>query len=382
MQKRGFSSTPVIYIFIIIGFITVILFGLNILSKAQKSATQVELTSFIFSLNKAINEQSYHSYDSTNTVTLSLPVDVTQLCFIDKRMKMDEFANIELSSNVEIYSDKNLFFSPSEKYAPGFISNFELEENPLCVKSSQGKIKLTFTSRGNASMITASQQDVQQKECISLLYNGNPDNKIDVVFLGQQYGLLEFIPSADDYIQNIFLATEPFKSYANSFNFYRIDDLQDLNCKTKDYIFCNEYKVKQLASNCPHDYIVVLMKRSKIIDLASPLRSSAYSNIININTADDKLVIMHEFGHIFANLADEYVDDSYYADLKQEEYPNCDEQRCTKWQEIMGTGCFKGCSLSIYYRATENSIMKNFLSSNEYGILNNKVLSKSLQVYG
>lgn len=384
MTKKGFSNNPLIYIIFTLTIILILFFGLNILTKTTKTTTKVELTNFLLSLNKAIKEQSYHSYDSVNELTFNLPIDIDEVCIIDKIKKLDTFANTELASLIEIYADKNIFFSPSTKYIPGELQNFEVDENPLCIKVTQGKIKLTLTSKGNASQISTPLQEIQEKDCVSLIYNGDPDNKIDLVFLGQNYNdVKEFIPAVDDYIQNVFLITEPFRTNAERFNFYRIDDFSDLICKTDEgYIFCNEYAVKQHASNCPQDYIIVLMKRAKAVDLVAPLRSSAYNNIMNLNTADDNFVILHEFGHTFANLADEYVDDTYYANFNEKEYENCADNTCSKWKSLAGTGCFKGCSLSSFYRATEKSIMNNYLNSNEYGILNTNIISKRLGVYG
>jgi len=383
MLKRGLSNNPVLYIILASFLVLILFFGYKIITGATQTTTKAQLTSFVLSLNKAVKEQSYHSYGSSDEIILNLPNDVTKLCIVDKTKEYDKFANIELASLVNIYEDKNIFFFPEEKYMPGELKNFELDKDITCIKPLQGKIKLKLTSMGNASKISVSEQEVQEKDCVSLLFSGDPNNKVDIVFLGQEYNdPLKFAPAVDDYIQNIFLATEPFESYSEKFNFYRIDDFNDLNCKTQGYIYCSEFNVKQIASNCPNDYIFVLLKRTKAADLLSPLRSSAYSNIMNINTADDNLVLMHEFGHVFANLADEYVDDKYYIGFNEEDYENCDDDRCAEWNSLQGTGCFRGCSLNSFYRATQKSIMNNYLHSNEYGILNNNIILKRLGVYG
>jgi len=383
MHRKGVSDNPVMYIVLIIAFVLILLFGFTILTQTTKSETKIELTNFIISLNKAILQQREHSYDSSSDLTLGLPNDITEVCILDRSRKLDRFSNTQLTSVADIYPESNLFFSPDAKYMPGTLQNAILEQSPLCIKTDQGKIKLTLTSKGNVTKIAAPEQEINEKDCVSLIYNGDSNNKIDIVFMGQNYAnAKEFIPAVDNYIQNALFATEPFKTNAEKFNLYRIDDFSDLNCKTDGYIYCDEYNVKQRASNCPNDYIIVLMKRSKVIDLASPLRSSAYSNIINLNTADDNLVIMHELGHAFANLADEYVDDSYYVNFNEKDYANCADDTCSKWRNIEGTGCFKGCSLSSFYRATQKSIMNNYLISNEYGSVNTNVILKRLGVYG
>lgn len=384
-KAQSFSTNPFFYLILACIVIVLLYFGMSAIRKTVKTVNKVEMTSFLLSINQALRQQSQHSYGSTNEQVFTLPVDITQICIIDFNRETTTFLSPDFSDEAAIYTDRNILFSPSAKYEPGEIVNFELDEkeNPLCISVQQGKIKLKFTSLGNRTKITSTGQQVAEKECVSVLYNGNPDNKIDITFIGQDFkDISSFIPTVEDYIHNIFLDTEPFKSHSSYFNFYRIDDFTDLGCTTDGYIFCNEFKVKEAASNCPHDYIIVLMKKGRVAEIVKPLRSSAYGTIMNVNTADDKLVIMHEFGHSIANLADEYVDDSYYANLEQEDYPNCDAKGCTKWAELNGAGCFSGCSLSKYYRATDNSIMNNFLNSDEYGILNNKVIIQKLQVYG
>ena len=93
---------------------------------------------------------------------------------------------------------------------------------------------------------------------------------------------------------------------------------------------------------------------------------------------------MHEFGHIFGGLADEYVDEKYYSNIgfDPKDYPNCDfPPICTGWEGVNGTGCFDGCTLNSYSRPTENSIMRS-LSTEKFGPLNENILINKLNVYG
>ncbi|MFH1638071.1 MAG: M64 family metallopeptidase [Candidatus Woesearchaeota archaeon] len=151
------------------------------------------------------------------------------------------------------------------------------------------------------------------------------------------------------------------------------------------------------TDKCPGtDYVVVLSKKPKdyyrshaIIGQAGTggvaqvyLEGMAESGKLS---EDDKLTFVHEFGHHFANLVDEYVE------LNPEKfagghpgYPNCatTEKEARKWwseagmskQEIDDAlnkyhgfkGCGGGCAdLSIcngYFRPSYNSIMRKFYS--------------------
>ncbi|MBU0530636.1 MAG: M64 family metallopeptidase [Nanoarchaeota archaeon] len=215
--------------------------------------------------------------------------------------------------------------------------------------------------------------------CTNVFVNGDLSN-VDVVFLANNYeSVLDFKSDVNSYIDrnglhNGLLSIDPFKSNAFRFNFYLVEELFDLECFTgKDYLLCNHRKVKSIASACPHDYVIVLSKHS-VFDDSAFLRSSAYLDMATLNTADNRLVLAHEFGHLFGDLADEYITGEYYVDA-----PNCDVVTCPKWYGLFDdVGCFQGCTAINMYRPTENSIMRDYSQTNSYGPLNENVLLRKL----
>jgi hypothetical protein len=158
--------------------------------------------------------------------------------------------------------------------------------------------------------------------------------------------------------------------------------IADLDCDISGFIKCNNYQIKQAAALCPHDHIALLVSRNVMADLVSPVRSSAIGNIIKVNTADKPFVLVHEFGHSFGDLADEYVDENYYStsNFDVTKYPNCDTTPCTVWTDMENASCYEGCSLNRYYRPTETSIMRS-LSSATFGPVNERELLKRLLYY-
>ena len=155
-------------------------------------------------------------------------------------------------------------------------------------------------------------------------------------------------------------------------------DEEQPDCSITSYIFCDSLSVNRLASNCPNDYIFVLVDKKR---LRSSVRSSAISNMAKLNTRDNRLVLLHEFGHNFASLADEYMD-RYYEDwFEAEDYPNCDYEECSSWSSINGTDCIRGCSTNKFYRSIDVSIMRDYDKSNEYGILNEQIIEQNLEEY-
>ena len=156
---------------------------------------------------------------------------------------------------------------------------------------------------------------------------------------------------------------------------------EGIECSIQSWISCDEYKAKQIASYCPNDYIFILAERNKMMDLLRPIRSSSISNMASINTADKTAVLMHEFGHSFGKLADEYVDESYYLSIgfDEEDYANCDKSPCPEWNGITD-GCYEGCSIGRYSRPTKTSIMRS-LRSADFGIVSGNEIIKRLGAY-
>lgn len=383
MKKSQFIGKPFIYALILIFAILLLLWANTQFRDVGEKTKRGEVKNFVISLNNLLLVQTY-KYEGVKERSFALPIDVELVCFVDKNKEIDQYVNTELSSYLEIYPDYNIFFFPIDKYDPENIKNMELDEleNPLCVKNVNEKISLSLVGKGDRTLIKAINYSEKDVDCVTVLYNGDPDNKVDVVFLGNEYKDLEdFVKDTNNYINNVFLGTRPFELNKKKINFYRIDKFQDLGCKITSYILCNQYKAKQLASNCPNDYIFIITDIGKIKDFVKPIRSSAFSNIAHVNAADNEFVLLHEFGHTFADLADEYVDESYYKQFDEESYPNCDKAGCGEWSSIAETGCFKGCSVSQFYRSTKESIMRNYLKSPLYGPVSEDVINRKLGVY-
>lgn len=374
------SKTLIFSLFTIITAL-ILIFGYKGLQESMKNKEEVQIGLFVNNLDKSLEKIKINPYGSVEPLTLSLSNKIDSICFVDKFKPMNQFTNTQLSAQINNYENFNLFFMPFEDYSPKTITNFKLEESPLCIKNNYGRISLELKSLGNISQISASNKEDKESDCISVAYNG--EDNIDIVFLNFEYNKVDtFARDVNDYILNVFSKIEPFTSDIEKFNFYRIDKPVGDICSIQSFVLCDEFNIKKIASNCPDDYIFILVDRSKIADIVKPVRSSAISNMAKINTADNKFVLMHEYGHIVAALADEYVDDKYYSqfNFNEEDYPNCDSTQCPEWSDVEEAGCFSGCSLSHYYRPTQNSIMKS-LKSHFFGPINEKEIKKKLGKY-
>lgn len=260
-----------------------------------------------------------------------------------------------------------------------------------------------------------------------VILNGDPIDKIDVVFVGSGFpDLNTFAAVIDDMIDANNTRTglmhyEPFNSNKSGFNFWKVNSLQTFNGGTTQVgpIWTNSYayhdESRDLVINgcgsinqVPTPLYITLMVNPRIRAHAdaNPFRNTTngaayitvgneYLNngpwpiIVQNDTSifDDPVevgnsmievqrAVVHEFGHSFGALADEYefgIIGLGGAGLM----PNCDDNfsgmACSKWASVCVDCCKAICSYQNFYRAYDNTIMNwtfanydvNFMPVNE-----------------
>jgi hypothetical protein len=206
----------------------------------------------------------------------------------------------------------------------------------------------------NSTGLPTEPEDLE--ECKTLSYNNL--NGIDIVFFSTE-------EQAKEYSEFLF-TVYPLNENKDLFNIHYIDSYKpDCELYKGIAILCYSKEIIQKASSCPTDYIVVLDDRPQRI------RSSAYQNVMSININHPKTVFHHEFGHSFANLAEEYVPAKIPKGSS-----NC-VNSCTDFEGV-NEGCYEGCSNSGSYRSIENGVMRT-LKSEDYGDFNEELILKKLQ---
>jgi hypothetical protein len=381
-KKAQLASTIILYILLvmIIGFTLAL--SIKSIQSFKKTGQRVEMQNLVSTLENSIKNQKIKGKGSIESITLSTPSNIETVCFVDSNELFSPRSFMQLTKEKEIYPDKNVFFFPSEKFAPSKIKGIKLKEseNPLCIKSVNNKLNLKLTTEEDSTLLeSVSQQDIK-KNCIIVPGStvGDSNKKIDIVFLGFNYNDKQlFAQDVDDYTNNYLFQIEPFSTNKEKFNIWMIDE-QSPDCSITNYIFCDSLSVNKIASNCPNDYVFILADKN---NLRNSIRSSAVSNLAKINTNDNKLVLLHEFSHIFAGLADEYTDRYYNDWFDAKNYPNCDYQECPSWSGINNTDCIKGCSTNEFFRSIKTSIMRNYDKSNEFGVINQQTITKQLEAY-
>ena len=159
-----------------------------------------------------------------------------------------------------------------------------------------------------------------------LLVNGTPESKVDIVILSEGYTASEMSRFQQDCqaLVDVFAQQEPFASHLEDFNFRAVlapseecgvdipashtwkrtilnahfDTFYiDRYCTTRSY-----FSVKDVAANAPYDQIYILVN-------SNVYGGGGFYNFYSMSTAGNMSsasVIIHEFGHAFAGLADEY----------------------------------------------------------------------------
>ncbi|MCX6150522.1 MAG: M64 family metallo-endopeptidase [Ignavibacteriales bacterium] len=166
--------------------------------------------------------------------------------------------------------------------------------------------------------------------------NGNPHTKVDIVILGEGYTAKEVNKFKNDLekFSKIHFAQEPYKSLKKNFNIYGVlkpseesgVDEPDhgsfknttLNCTfnslgSERYLLTEDNKtMRDLAAHVPYDAIYIMVNHKRY-------GGGGIYNLYCTFTTDNQwheYLFLHEFGHSFSGLADEY----YTSDVAYNEF--------------------------------------------------------------
>ena len=169
------------------------------------------------------------------------------------------------------------------------------------------------------------------------------------------------------------LTTKPFSEYKGSFNIW-LTEKEKSTTETPD-----RKETKITAGRCPQADKTITISDKKF-------RSYCYFSgdcYLSIATKPQEYwgrLLLHEFGHGFGGLADEYVEPELG---NKPRIPNCapDESTAKEWWGN-DAELYAGCSyVDDNYRPTKSSIMKSYLTQTIYGDINEQYLTKIIQSY-
>ncbi len=193
-------------------------------------------------------------------------------------------------------------------------------------RNSAGVFENNWSATFDPSSIYSDPGNPFQFESVNLEINGSAEEKVDVLFLAEGYTLDEmdkFLEDARRSAEYIF-SEEPFKSNRKQFNIRAVKSAsQDSGTDIpgegiwkntvvnssfytfgiERYMTTTDYKsVCDVAANAPYDQIYILVNTDKY-------GGGGIYNLYSISAADNlqsRAVVIHEFGHSFGGLADEY----------------------------------------------------------------------------
>ncbi|MBU1096058.1 MAG: IgA Peptidase M64 [Bacteroidetes bacterium] len=253
---------------------------------------------------------------------------------------------------------------------------------------------------------------------------GNPNEKLDIVFIPEGYTeteLDDFRDKAREFTDYLF-SFEPFKSNTGAINIWvvmapSIDTGTDIprdnvwkntivnssfyTFDSERYLMTTDIKtLRDIASSVPYDQIVILVNTDKYGGGAI----YNYYSLTAANNPSSANVFVHEFGHGLAGLADEYGNDPTYIDYYPSGVEPWEPNITTlvdfenKWKDLISEntpiptpdtedyrnviGVFEGAGYvpNGVYRSTYDSIMRS-LSEKGFNIVSQRAMEKIINFY-
>lgn len=234
--------------------------------------------------------------------------------------------------------------------------------------------------------------NAQVFEVDTLLWSGTSDNRINIVILGDGYQSSEFpkfISNANQFT-NVLFSETPYKEYQNYFNVFAIKvasnesgashpgTAPDVAEPAHPVSIVDNYFGSSFDSYNIHRLLVakntvainnVLAMNFPTYDQVIMLVNSPYYGgsggkiaLASLEASSDKIAL-HELGHSFASLADEYYAGDVYAreslNMTQETDPN--SVKWKNWMNNNGVGIYQHCcggNSSDWYRPHQECKMR------------------------
>jgi hypothetical protein len=193
-------------------------------------------------------------------------------------------------------------------------------------RDRSGRFQKSWSMEVDPASIFCDPGNPLEFEAVDLEIHGDPSEKVDILFVAEGYTLAEmdkFLEDAGRSAEYIF-SEEPFRSQREEFNVRAVKSASSdsgtdipgegiwkntvMNSSfytfgIERYMTTMDYRsVCDVAANAPYDQIYILVNTDKY-------GGGGIYNHYSISAADNeasRAVVIHEFGHAFGGLADEY----------------------------------------------------------------------------
>lgn len=265
-------------------------------------------------------------------------------------------------------------------------------------RDAANNLKELFSAEIDPKSVSIIKDKISDKDVkvFKSVYNGDPQKKVDIAIIGEGYTeseLGKFRADLEKFSQILF-TQEPYQSNKEKFNIYGVykpseesgtdEPLADIFRNTvlsstfnslgsERYLLTEDNKtLRDLAAHVPYDALFIMVNHKKYGG------GGIYNWCCTFTTDNQwhRYLFLHEFGHSFAGLADEY----YTSDVAYEDFykptvepvePNITALLDTtnlKWSKWLT----KGIELPTYWEKKEYEEM-DYKWQNERRALNNKV---------
>lgn len=147
----------------------------------------------------------------------------------------------------------------------------------------------------------------------SMIITGDPSKRLDIVILSDGFDRkgLAVYKAKSDAISRQLLNRQPFENFRNYINFHRLyiespkgEPVLGSTVNAADILTCDRAKVEEMAQYAPDCDLMLVIAR-----VGRRSRSTAQGNLITLcSKSGFTNTTIHELGHAFADLADEYVE--------------------------------------------------------------------------
>lgn len=197
----------------------------------------------------------------------------------------------------------------------------------LEVRDKQNNLKPLFSQEIDPSSVDIiREKPARGIKVITAHESGDPHEKVDIVFIAEGYTAdeEEKFKTDLDRMKKIFFSQEPYKSRSDSFNLYGVfKPSDDSGCDeprhgkfmntavsatfnslgSERYLMTEDNKaLRDVAAHVPYDTLLIMVNHKRY-------GGGGIYNLFCTFTADNQwhqYLFLHEFGHSFAGLADEY----------------------------------------------------------------------------
>jgi hypothetical protein len=342
--------------------------------------SQVKFEDFFY--NKTLRVDYFHTGDST-TDYYSIDELIEEPYWGGSKVNLNDKFNYG-NYKVLVYDDSTNQLIYSRTYSTLFNEWQTTKEAKFTTKTfsetfvfpyPKRTVKMEFYSRDKSNQLVKKfeytidpenyfikPERTKQYEKFEVVINGEPYNKVDIVIIPEGYTMdqmTKFMEDAEKFAGYLFECT-PFKENKDKFNIWGVlapsedsgtdipaDDvwmrtIVNSTFYTFDldrYLMTSDNKsVRTLASYAPYDQIFILVNSKKY---GGGAIYNHYSVCVSDNRFSD-YVFVHEFGHGFASLGDEYVTTEVaYEDFYSTEVEPLDPNLTTlvdfksKWKDLV-----------------------------------------------